>query len=342
MIGIDIIEISRFREMKNLEMFIRRVFTQNEADYFVSKGSAAKGFYESIAGHFAAKEAFSKALGSGVRGFSLSDIEVCHDELGKPFIKFGGMKVNAALSISHSNNTAVAVVYISEDIPGMGIPFYTGLEYYKSLIPVRNEDANKGDCGKVFIVAGSRGMTGAAYLSCMGALRSGSGLVTLGVPESQQQIMAVKLIEAMTVPLPEVEESGTISLDALGEIKRRLNKSDVCVFGPGLSYNDDIPKLIDSLLSGSTDFVVDADGLNCISRDMDILRKHKAEVISMVLSSFNQEAYEEDMYETGYKEGERRINTLYEKLLKEQRMDDMKRAVEDEAYRETLLKEYDL
>lgn len=60
MIGIDIIEISRFREMKNLEMFIRRVFTQNEADYFVSKGSAAKGFYESIAGHFAAKEAFQK------------------------------------------------------------------------------------------------------------------------------------------------------------------------------------------------------------------------------------------------------------------------------------------
>ena len=109
----------------------------------------------------------------------------------------------------------------------------------------------------------------------MGALRSGSGLVTLGVPESQQQIMAVKLTEAMTVPLPEVEESGTISLDALGEIKRRLNKSDVCVFGPGLSDNDDIPKLIDSLLSGSTDFVIDADGLNCISRDMDILRKHK-------------------------------------------------------------------
>ena len=275
MIGIDIIEISRFREMKNLEMFIRRVFTQNEADYFVSKGSAAKGFYESIAGHFAAKEAFSKALGSGVRGFSLSDIEVCHDELGKPFIKFGGMKVNAALSISHSNKTAVAVVYISEDIPGMGIPYYTGLEYYKSLIPVRNEDSNKGDCGKLFIIAGSRGMTGAAYLSCMGALRSGSGLVTLGVPESQQQIMAVKLTEAMTVPLPEVEESGTISLDALGEIKRRLNKSDVCVFGPGLSDNDDIPKLIDSLLSGSTDFVIDADGLNCISRDMDILRKHK-------------------------------------------------------------------
>ena len=89
MIGIDIIEISRFREMKNLEMFIRWVFTQNEADYFVSKGSACKGFYESIAGHFAGEEAFSKALGSGGGDFRWSDIEVCHDELGKPFIKFG-------------------------------------------------------------------------------------------------------------------------------------------------------------------------------------------------------------------------------------------------------------
>lgn len=275
MIGIDIIEISRFRQMKNLEMFIRKVFTQDEADYFVSKGTAAKGFYESIAGHFAAKEAFSKALGSGVRGFSLSDIEICHDELKKPYIKFGGVVVNATLSISHSDTSAVAVVYISEDIPGAGVPFYTQMEYQKSLLPQRDDDANKGDCGRVFIVAGSRGMTGAAYLSAMGSLRMGGGLVTLGIPESQQQIMAIKLDEVMTLGLPENEKTGTISLDSLGIIKSKLNHSDVCVFGPGLSKNDDLPKLIDSLISGSTDFVIDADGLNAISNNMDILRKHK-------------------------------------------------------------------
>lgn len=273
MIGIDIIEISRFREMSNLEMFIRRVFTQNEADYFVSKKNGARGFYASIAGHFAAKEAFSKAVGTGVRGFSLADIEVLHDELGKPYLKFGGVKVNGTVTISHSDTVAVAAVYLSDELEHLGLPFYTGLDKYKALMPVRLPHFNKGDCGKVFIAAGSVGMTGAACLSAVGALRTGSGLVTVGLPKSAQTIAAIKLTEAMTVPLPE-NENGTLSLSALGEIKSRVSKSDVCVFGPGIGRNDDISKLIDSLLCGSCDMLIDADGLNAIADDMDILRKH--------------------------------------------------------------------
>lgn len=274
MLGIDIVEISRFREMNNLEMFIRRVFTQSEADYFVTK-KAAKGFYASVAGHFAAKEAFSKAVGTGIRGFSLSDIEVCHDELSKPYLKFGGVRVNGTLTISHSDTIAVAMVYLSDDISNVGLPLYTDIDAYKSLMPIRKQDSNKGDFGKVFIVGGSSGMTGAVCLSALGAMRCGSGLVTVGVPKSIQNIAAIKLTEAMTVALPEFIDGGTLSLTALGEIKSRLSKSDVCVFGMGLGENQDIPKLIDSLLNGSTDFVIDADGLNAISRDMDILRKHK-------------------------------------------------------------------
>ena len=129
MIGIDVVEISRFRDMKNLEMFVRRVFTQNEAEYFTSK-TAAKKFYESVAGHFAAKEAFAKALGTGVRNFDMSDIEICHNELGMPYIKFGGVRVNASVTISHSDTVAVAAVYISENIPGTGLPFYENLDEY--------------------------------------------------------------------------------------------------------------------------------------------------------------------------------------------------------------------
>ncbi len=273
MIGIDVIEISRFRDMKNLEMFIRRVFTDGETEYFTSK-AAAKKFYESVAGHFAAKEAFSKALGTGVRNFDMSDIEICHDELGMPYIKFGGVRINASVSISHSDTVAVAAVYISENIPGTGLPFYEGVDYYARLIPRRAPEANKGDCGKVMIVGGSPGMSGAPCLAALGALRCGSGLVTVGVPKSQQPIAAVKLTEAMTAPLPELSD-GTLSLDALGEIKRRLSRADVCVFGPGLSRNGDMPKLIDSLLNGSTDMVLDADALNVISENLDILRKHK-------------------------------------------------------------------
>ena len=273
MIGIDVVEISRFRDMKNLEMFVRRVFTQNEAEYFTSK-TAAKKFYESVAGHFAAKEAFAKALGTGVRNFDMSDIEICHNELGMPYIKFGGVRVNASVTISHSDTVAVAAVYISENIPGTGLPFYQNLDEYARLVPPRAADANKGDCGRVVIVGGSPGMSGAPCLSALGALRSGSGLVTVGLPKSQQPIVAVKLTEAMTLPLDELDD-GTLSLDALGEIKSRLSRADACVFGPGLSKNRDLGKLADSLLNGTVPIVIDADGLNAIAEDMVILKKHK-------------------------------------------------------------------
>lgn len=259
--------------MKNLEMFIRRVFTDSESDYFVSKQNAAKNFYASIAGHYAVKEAFAKALGTGVRGFSLSDIEVYNDELGKPYIKFGGSRVNAEVSISHSELTAVAVVYIHDDAAETGIPIYAGIDAYKELMPQRASDCNKGSCGKVLIVAGSTGMTGAACLAATGALRTGSGLVTVGIPKSSQPIAAIKLTEAMTVPLDE-NGDGTLSLTALGEIKSRAAKSDVCVFGPGIGKNADIPKLIESMISGSCDMLIDADGINALSEDMDILLKH--------------------------------------------------------------------
>lgn len=274
MLGIDIVEISRFREMSNLEMFIRRVFTKSEADYLATK-KAAKGFYSSLAGHFAAKEAFAKAVGTGVRGFSLSDIEVCHDKLGKPYLKYGGVTVNGALTISHSDTMAVAVVYMSNDISGVGLPMYTHIDEYKGLIPLREKNTNKGDFGKVFIVGGSQGMSGSVCLSAMGALRCGSGLVTVGVPKSIKNIVEIKLTEAITMPLPEIEESGTLSLTALGDIKSKLSHSDVCVFGMGMGKNQDISKLIDSLLNGSTNFVLDADALGAIAEDMDVLRKHK-------------------------------------------------------------------
>lgn len=273
MIGIDVVEISRFRDMKNSEMFLRRVFTQNETEYFVKKKNAAKNFYATIAGHFAAKEAFSKAVGTGIRGFSFSDIEVCHDELGKPYIKFGGCMVNAHLTISHSDTVAVAAVFITDDVQNLGMPLYRGMSEYKSLIPVRKSDFNKGDCGRVFIIAGSTGMTGAACLAATGAIRSGSGLVTVGLPKSSQSIAAIKLTEAMTLPLDE-NSDGTLSLSAIGDIKSKVAKSDVCVFGPGLGKNEDIPKLLDSLLSGSCDMVIDADGLNALAANIGVLKRH--------------------------------------------------------------------
>ncbi len=116
-VGNDIIEISRIkRSAERTESFLAGVFTEEEL-----KGARGAGRYESLAGYFAAKEAFSKALGTGVRGFSLKELEIFKDELGKPYIRVLGRAeaiccergVKAIhLSIAHSKENATAFVVL--------------------------------------------------------------------------------------------------------------------------------------------------------------------------------------------------------------------------------------
>ena len=94
-IGTDIAEISRFKEMKDISLFEKRAFTKREIEYF----STLKNPYQSIAGSFAAKEAFAKFMGSGFRGFGQHDIEVMHDELCKPYLCFMGRRLETATLI---------------------------------------------------------------------------------------------------------------------------------------------------------------------------------------------------------------------------------------------------
>ncbi len=114
-IGTDIIEIDRIREaISRTSSFKRKVYTEREIEYIEKKGNP----FASFAGRFAAKEAVSKALGTGVRGFSLNDIEIMNDELGKPVvylyneIKEAAKDLKIHLSISHSREYAVSTVII--------------------------------------------------------------------------------------------------------------------------------------------------------------------------------------------------------------------------------------
>ena len=112
-IGTDIIEIHRIEKiMVRTSNFVEKSFTNNEIEYFKSKG--LKG--NVIAGNFAAKEAISKALGTGFRGFGLKDIEVIRDDLGKPVVNLSDKiyklldikEFNMHVSISHSKENAIA------------------------------------------------------------------------------------------------------------------------------------------------------------------------------------------------------------------------------------------
>ncbi len=145
--------------------------------------------------------------------------------------------------------------------------------------PERRKDSHKGDYGKVFVVAGSAGLTGAAYLCCQGALRSGSGLVTNGIPEPLNKVMEVKLTEAMTLPLPSTSNK-SLSLAAEGVILKFAAKCDVVALGPGLGKNEETLVLTKHLAEKiEVPLVLDADGINAIDGEVDILKNRRGRTI---------------------------------------------------------------
>lgn len=140
-----------------------------------------------------------------------------------------------------------------------------------NILPDRNPIAHKGDFGKILLLCGSKGYTGAAALAAMGALRSGAGLVYLGVPESIYIIESVKLTEPVVFPLP--DEGGKLSADALQEISAMLPKMDAVLIGPGLGISDGTFQIVKYILDeAKCPVVLDADGISLISTHKDLLR----------------------------------------------------------------------
>ena len=140
-----------------------------------------------------------------------------------------------------------------------------------SILPERDPFGHKGSFGKVLLLCGSRGFTGAAYLAAMGALRSGAGLVYLGVPESIYAIEAVKLNEPVVFPLSDVD--GKLSAEAIPQILNRLPAMDAILIGCGLGISEGTLAVVKAVLETAVcPVVLDADGINVLSGHMDILR----------------------------------------------------------------------
>lgn len=147
-----------------------------------------------------------------------------------------------------------------------------------SLLPDRNPWGHKGEFGKLLLLCGSRGYTGAAFFAAMGALRSGAGLVFLGVPESIYGIEAVKLNEPVIFPLPDAD--GRLSADAVPEILSRLPRMDAVLVGPGLGQSEGTLAVVRAVLEkAECPVVVDADGINVLRAHRDLLRGRKSPTI---------------------------------------------------------------
>ncbi|MBI4687567.1 MAG: NAD(P)H-hydrate dehydratase [Nitrospirae bacterium] len=148
------------------------------------------------------------------------------------------------------------------------------------LMPKRPKYSHKGTYGPVLLIAGSRGKTGAAFMSAKACLRSGAGLVTIGTPETLMDIFQRRVTEEMVLPLHD-KGNGTLSYKALEKILKFINKKiNVLAIGPGISVDEEISKLVcELILKSKIPMVIDADGINAIVGHRNILRKAKAPII---------------------------------------------------------------
>lgn len=151
------------------------------------------------------------------------------------------------------------------------------MDFLRQALPRRKTEGHKGTFGKVLVVGGAVGYTGAPYLTATAAVRSGCGLVFLGVPEAIWPVEAVKCTSAMPFPLPDAQEM--LSENALQKILEKLAPCSVLALGPGIGRGAETERLVHALLLETEKAVVlDADGINALSGHMDILDARRGRV----------------------------------------------------------------
>lgn len=191
------------------------------------------------------------------------------------FVKVGHVVSDGAL---YSGEVTVWDIGIPADLQKAVISQVQTVEaaFAREALPVRKTDGHKGTFGKVLVVGGSVGYTGAPYLTAEAAVRSGSGLVFLGVPESIWEVEAIKCVSAMPFPLP--DKNGMLSNKALRRVEEKLGGCNVLALGPGLGRCARTETLVRDLLRTEKPVVLDADGINALEGHIDVLDARRGRV----------------------------------------------------------------
>lgn len=146
-------------------------------------------------------------------------------------------------------------------------------------IAKRQEDTHKGDYGRVLVIAGSLGMSGAAYLCSQAAMISGCGLVELAAPKSINTILETKTTEVITYPQEETKE-GTLNIKAFDSLMQLSQKADVVAIGCGLKNHTQVKNLVKKLIKNlDLPLVIDADAINSIADNVSLLKEAKRDII---------------------------------------------------------------
>ena len=203
-VGVDVTVVDRIAAaMERHPRFAQRIFTEGEQRYSGRKP-------ERWASRWAAKEAVKKLCSSsGLAMPAYRDIEVVRRRGGPPRVHIRGEETQIALSLTHDGGLAIAVAvnHIRSRRRELPVP------PDDLVLADRPEDGHKGTFGRVVVVAGSKGFTGAPRLAAMGAARGGAGLVEVCVPEAIHPIVAAGCLEVMPTPLPDAG-TGVLHPDA--------------------------------------------------------------------------------------------------------------------------------
>ena len=284
--------LSNLQIAQNLDLPITLILSEDELEGASSQIASADLIVDSI---------FGTGLRGGVHGF-IGDVIECINKTGKPVVAIdlpSGLSADTGLA----EGACIQATYtVTMGLPKRGNLIHPGATFTgklevadigfpssvidaqsiqinwtqpsdaAQLLPLRSTHSHKGTYGRVFVVAASTGMTGAAALTSAGALRVGAGLVTLGAPKSLNPILEVKLTEVMTLPLPETAE-GSLALEAKSHIIEAVDRTkSVLAIGPGLSQHPETVALVHSLIrERDAPTVIDADGINALSRSKEIL-----------------------------------------------------------------------
>jgi len=256
-IGVDAVSVDRIALAveRSGQGFLDKVYTQAEQAY-------CAGNDERFAGRWAAKEAVIKCFdGTGIC-FPRRRIEILPGPNGAPRTRLLGNDRGAQVEVSITHHSRLAVATAHLEIPDAGtmLPAPDAV-----VIPPRPKDAHKGTFGTAVVLAGSLGLTGAAYLASTAAARTGAGLVRLLVADTIYPILATKCTEVIATPVSEVAP-GAVGHAAYDSILRQLGAAEVGIIGPGLGRDSSTWRLVVDLAQHATvPLVIDADGLNALA-----------------------------------------------------------------------------
>lgn len=275
MIGIDLVDIEKF-SIKASDKFLKKIYTENELTYSFNKRNSL----QTLAGIYAAKEAIIKANNLNLAYILRRKIEIKHID-NKPIALIGGKEINGSISISHNGNYAIAICQMKEQYH-MNIS-----KEIKALMPKRKSESHKGDYGRIAVLGGSSGMAGSVYMASLAAMRTGAGMTFILAPKSISKILQIKANEQI---IKEIAcQNFYYSPEIVKQLLDNIDDKDALIIGPGMGKGKNLNELISEIVTSTDiDIIIDADGLNAISKDLSILKSKNNIILTPHMGEFSR------------------------------------------------------